>query len=558
MPSEVSLPIPPSCAVERCGSRHDRCPQHGEQQPGVLLTKKRSQSQRIGSLGESLFQTFCEQNYLIPNKPEQDFGFDFLCQIDLAKNLAELGQIAGTIIGFSVRSTITSDGKIKLTRADAECLLAAEFPTGLALVKLHETDPCEIFFRLLDEDFTSELYAFVASRKKVKHFVLKDLLPGAKIREEVKRASVSGFVERSRLAATKQRAEPVIGAVHIEIRRDSSGQETLVTALDLYKYFEQKTDSDKLSLHMATFGAPRFRSQRLRDLALKERLMGNLARLPQPYVLTGFVMDEPVIAQVSNSDAAATIRLSHTGNEHHVGYVHEAGFALTISTRKKRDGQYVHEMDTLVDDASDSNWTDHLDLLRFLDACRPDSKLLFQGDREVVLDADYFTGLGNCSNFASALLGARSIKGFDHVPVMIRDMALEESHASMVWLAAAASPSAHVIPRGLIFGQANESDCEPRNAIIEVPVVCNLATATVVAWFSGRGSILFHQGEPCGFKVETYDSREVETLEKIAKISTAPEIPLGPATLTLRDGVFAPTSENAPYRQDIHLTWYLD
>jgi hypothetical protein len=539
-------------------AKHDRCPQHGEQQPGVLMTKKRSQSQRIGSLGESLFQTFCEQNYLIPNKPGQDFGFDFLCQIDLAENLAELGQIAGTIIGFSVRSTATRDGKIKLTRADVESLLAAEFPTGLALVKLHETDPCEIFFRLLDDNFTSELYAFVASKKKVKHFVPNDLLPGVKIREEVKRASVAGFVERSRLAATKQRTEPVIGAVHIEIRRDSDGQETLVTALDLYKYFEQKTDSDKLSLHLATFGAPRFRSQRLRDLALKERLMGNLARLPQPYVLSGFVMDEPVLAQVSSSDAAATIRLSRTGNERHFGYIHEAGFALTISTRKKQDGQYVHEMDALVDEVSDSNWTDHLDLLKFLDACRPDSKFVFQGGRKVVLDADYFTGLGNCSNFASALLRARSFKGFDHVPVLIRDMALEESRAAMAWLAAAASPGAHVIPRGLIFGHANESDCEARNAIIEVPVVCNLATATVVTWFSARGSILFHQGEPCGFKVEAYESREVETWEKVTKISTAPEIPLGPATLTLRDGVFATTSENAPYRQDIHLTWRLN
>ncbi|WP_153054303.1 hypothetical protein [Planomonospora sphaerica] len=501
---------------------------------------------------------FCEENYLIPNKMEHDFGFDFLCQIDMAKSLAQLGQISGAIVGFSVRSTIKASGKIKVTRADAECLLAAKFPVGLALVKVNEEGPGEVFFRLLDEEFTVELCSFLASKKGVKHFVPGDLLPGVEIQEEMKRASASGFVERSRLIAAEKFAAPIVGDVHIQIRRDSDGHTTLVTALDLYKYFEQRNDSDRRALHLATFGVPRLRNKRLRSLALKEGLMGGLARLPQPYVLAGFVMDEPSPTRVGGPTATADLLLFRTGNEHHFGYVHEAGFALTISRRKKQDGQYVHEMHALVDEESDSDWADHLDLLKFLDACRPDSEFTFRGDREIVLEAAYFEGLGKCSNFASALLQSRFLTGFENVPVIVRDMTLEESRATMSWLAAAAMPDSHVIPRKLMTMNVEEGDCEARDALIEVPVVCNLAEASVVVWFSGKGSVFFYEGEPCGFKVRAYESREVEVWEKFAKNSTFPEISLGIATLTIQNGVFAVASENALYGHDIHLAWRLE
>jgi hypothetical protein len=522
------------------------------------LSKKRSQSQRIGSLGESLFRVFCEKNYLIPNKVEHDFGFDFLCQIDLAKNRAQLGQVAGNFVGFSVRSTIKPDGQIKLRRADVECLLAAELPVGLALVKLDGAESGEVFFRLLDEDFTAELCAFVASKKGSKRFVPGDLLPGAEIQESMKRALVSGFVERSRLVAAEKLTAPVVGDVRIQIRRDGDGQATLVAALDLYKYFEQRNDADKRSLHLATFGAPRFRGRRLRNLALKERLMGGLARLPEPYVLAGFVMDEPTPTRVRGPVATADLLLFHTGNEHHFGYVHEAGFALTISYRKKLDGQYIHEMHALVDEESDSEWADHADLLEFLDACWPNSEFVFRGDRDMFFEAAYFEGLGNCSNFATALLKARTLTGFEDVPVIVRDMALEESRTTIAWLAAAASPDSHVIPRGLMTKNVEESDCEARSATVKVPVVCNLARASVVVQFSGRGSVFFHEGDPCGFKVPTYESRKVEVRKKLAKNSALPEVSLGIATFNIQDGALAMTPENAPYSQDIHLRWRLD
>jgi len=200
---------------------------------------------------------------------------------------------------------------------------------------------------------------------------------------------------------------------------------------------------------------------------------------------------------------------------------------------------------------------DHPDLLEFLGSCHPDSEFVFRGDRELILDAASFGDLGNCANFATALLGACALTGFEDVPVVISDMALEESRTSIAWLALAASDSPFV-PRGLMTKNVEECDCEVRSATIEVPVVCNLAGASVIVWFSGRGSVLFHEGDPCGFKVPAYESREVQVRKKLTKNSALPELSLGVATLIFQGGALAVAPENAPYRKDVHLIWQLD
>ncbi|MFE7329407.1 hypothetical protein ACFU8W_31390 [Streptomyces sp. NPDC057565] len=521
------------------------------------MPKKRNSSQRIGSIGEDRFRIFCHENFLIPNRVENDFGFDFLCQLDLTASFSQTGQISGTILGFSVRSTDRVDGRIKLTRSDAECLLAADFPVGLALVKLDQVRSAEVYFRFLDPDFIVSLSEFLSSTKQSKHFTPKDLLPASEITETVRRVSAPGYVEQSRVQAAERLAEPIAGNVRIQIQRDGQNEVTLVTSLDLYSFFEQGTESERDALFLATFGAPRFRGKRIRDLALKGGLMRGIARLPQPYVLRGFVMDDPTVAKVNGPRGSASLSVLRTANDHHYGYVHAAGFALTVSHRIKRNGQYVHEMRTLVDPKSDSPLEEHPALLHFLNSCYPDSTFTFDGEG-LTLDTPNFSGIGDCANFASALLGARTLTGWQDVRVTVSDMAIEESRKSMMWLAAAAAPGSHVLPRGLVIRDVQESECDARNAVIYVPVVCNLATTSVVTWFSGKGSVLYHQDEPCGFKVNVYETREVEVVKRLPKKSIFPEVPLGPALLIFRGDAVETVQGHPSGWGDIHCRWEWD
>lgn len=365
------------------------------------MPKKRNAAQRIGAIGEDRFRLSCQENFIIPNKVEHDFGFDFLCQPDLAASFGRTGPVSGVFVGFSVRATNRDDGRIRLNRADAECLLAAQFPTGLALVQLNGPKSAAVYFRMMDAAFIVELSHFLASAKKAKHFTPTDMRPLAEIRDAIGEVGAPGYLEQVRADAARRIAEPITGPVQIQIHRDADSQATLITSLDLYAWFEQGTPAEQEALYLATFGEPARRDQRMRELALNGKVMGGLAHLPEPYVLAGFVMDHPTTVCVQTTPVSAELPVLRTANEHHFGYVYPAGFALTVSARVEKDGQYVHLMQALADPDSDALLADHPVLLEFLTTCHPESVFCFDNGDGLTLDVTYFDSLGDLARCAA-------------------------------------------------------------------------------------------------------------------------------------------------------------
>lgn len=503
--------------------------------------KRRTPEQRIGDIGEDHFRLFCTSNNLLPTKVERDYGLDFLCQVDLAASLSQTGTLAGTPVGFSVRATARADGRIKLTRSDAECLLAAELPVALALVNLRDGQGTEIYFRFLDRDFIVELHEFLSSAKKVKHFKPADLKSAAIFRDELAPALAPGFVEKARVAAAELLASPVEGAVCVEVRRGSQGELTLTTAFDFYRLFDRRSPDQLKALMIATFGAPRFRDDRLSRLALNAGLCGGLARLPAPYMLRGFMMDGPASMRIRGADDGVELSLLKTADEHHVGWVHEAGVAFIGGERRiDQDGHYVHDMEILVDADSDSPLAAHPELVSFLGTCRPGTLIEFDAPGSFALEAECFEGIATCSDFASAFIAASGLPGWDQVRVSVKDLASEESLKSMLWLASAAVPSSHVAPRGLFIKDVEASDCTAVEAVVHLPVVCNLVDGAVVVWLSGDGVVYHHHDEPCGFMVNVFGSREVTTTRRLSKETDLPEAVLGVGNIALsREGPLA-------------------
>jgi hypothetical protein len=510
-------------------------------------------------MGETWFRVLCQEGFLIPNKMEADYGFDFLCQQDLSTSRAGVGQVSGSLLGFSVRATARPDGQIKLSRKDAECLLAAEFPVGLVLVHLKPADtPPPMYFRFLDADVIVKLTRFLDSNHQAVHFTPGSMRPAREFRESAHRACASGFVERARVEAAEAISTPIVGDVRIQVSRTADDQATLITALNLYKYFEQGTDAEQEALYLATFGAPEYRGERLAKLAIKGRLVTSLARLPKPYVLAGFVTGEPANVQLQGPHPSADLSMPRTANEHHNGYVHEAGFALTISARTPHEGGYIHRMRVLADPRSDALLAEHPDLLRLLEVCTPDSTFTFRSAAESEIGADYFDGLGDCVNFACGLREARALAGWDSVAVKVKDMASEESRTSMMWFAAAADVGREILPRGLVLGDIDEADCDPVPGVIHLPVLCNLSDATIVTWFTGRGAVLQYDGEPRGFTVASFSEREVEVRPKLTKQSIYPEALIGPATIIMKNGSTEQVEPSPLIPNDLTLQFELD
>ncbi|MFF9547371.1 hypothetical protein ACF1B4_27745 [Streptomyces albidoflavus] len=518
------------------------------------MPKKRSPSQRIGSLGEDRFRLFCHENFLIPNKLENDFGFDFLCQRDLAVDFSATGEVGGVFLGFSVRSTNRPDGRIKLTRSDAECLLTADFPTGIVLIHLDETRSGHTYFRYLDSDLIVQLSTFLASTKKAKHFTPADLQPPQNFRKATARACAPGRLEQDRLEAARQLTTSITGPAEIQVRRDRNSQATLVTAVDFYAYFEQATPAQKQDLYLATFGIPALRAARLRELAINSQIIGGLARLPQPYVLSGFVVDDPTPTHVAGPDARADLDLLRTANDLHHGYVHPAGFALTVSGRVKLGNEHVHHMRALADPDSEERLEDHLDLVTFLDACRPDGAVTF-GPGGLTVDLPYFDGLEQCVNFAQAYLAARRLTGWQQTDIKVKDMANLESQRSLLWLACAASGARP--PLGLLVGVVEEAQCVRKPATVEIPVICNFTGFGVVTHFTGHGAALFHEDELQGFTVDSYEAPTVGGLPR-QPTSGDPEVRVGGSRIVFRDLQFVAGSGDSTGAGELQVRVRLD
>jgi hypothetical protein len=173
--------------------------------------KRRSFSQRVGTGGELAFRNLAHRQGLVCTKVEEDFGIDFMCQVDLDHLSREASDIASSVVGACVRATQATSGTVYLYPGDAENLLNSGTPLVFVLAHLtSEAAHAPMYHRIVDEVFIRELHEFLdrgASRLEI--------APGACKTEDEFRTSVAemlsfGYSERVRVAVAAARVNSVL------------------------------------------------------------------------------------------------------------------------------------------------------------------------------------------------------------------------------------------------------------------------------------------------------------------------------------------------------------
>lgn len=67
------------------------------------MGKKITVSQKIGDLGEVIFEKFAIENGLIPNKVKRDYGIDFVCQPTERSSSVGINRVKSSLLGVNVR-----------------------------------------------------------------------------------------------------------------------------------------------------------------------------------------------------------------------------------------------------------------------------------------------------------------------------------------------------------------------------------------------------------------------------------------------------------------------
>jgi hypothetical protein len=501
------------------------------------MTKLRNPSNRIGSTGEKAFALFADHNGVLATKAGEDVGLDFLCQVDEDHEAKGSSEIAGAVIGFAVRSTAADGGRVRLDRDDAEFLLRMDTPVGVVLVTDPKEDP-SFHHRMVDEAFTNELVEFLASGRETMSLTPAQCRDASEFRADVLRSLGPGEVERRRVAVAKQRLSAKVAIGRIQIVRDDSGAITVVSALDLWSLFDQLGDENRRLLHYATFGAPELLQERVAAMVVREDLIEDLDRLPEPYMIRGSIQNAESELRVEGPGGEARCRLRLTRNGEHYGYVHDGGFAITVSKRKEKGGVWVHEFEAFADPDVGLDLEDHPDLWAFLTACVPGAVVIDEAVPDWRFGVEQFAYLPWFGAFAACLKDASALPGWSSRIAELRDALDEETMNSVQWLAAVASDLTRIPkPAFVLEGDDGSADPESEPGRWTVPVVVNTTRASAVTWLTCSGELFLRNDAVVGVRTEEYHDVRVDVVEeRAAKGTIEPEFVFDPSSTALALG----------------------
>jgi len=319
--------------------------------------KLRAVANKIGDAGEKKFDARAIDYGLIATKVSNDYGIDFVCQIDEQPESPSRSAISGVFVAVSVRATKRPDGRITLTRADADYVLRSDSVTMVALVHLQPGGPEHIYVRVVDEEFRKELAVFLRADNATVSFTPAQFEPIGRVRELLAPACAPGFVQQTRIASVVAGLEPVLPGLRMHVEQTPSGSFTVVTASNLFSLFGATPDeTGRDPRFVAAFGAPTQMGARIRDLGVAPTLVDSLNGLPAGLLVHGMTEHDVDDWIVTSEKGEARLQLESLETPEHTGWRHQAGWSLVISKAVERDGRMVHELQAFADRMSTSTF----------------------------------------------------------------------------------------------------------------------------------------------------------------------------------------------------------
>jgi len=488
--------------------------------------KRRAPSNRIGERGEKKFDAAAADHGLLAAPIKNDYGFDFLCQVDEDHDSAGSSGLSGGLVGVSVRTTANAAGRIKLDRADARALLAAQFASMVALVHLPKKGAESISVRVLDEAFRNKLGAFLLSERDTVSFTPVDFAPIANVRRLLAPALEPGFVLQSRLASIMSGLEPHIPGMRLAVEQDSTGSWTVVTADNLFSLFAGELDDRQDPRYLTAFGSPSRMPNRLRELDVTPRLVTSLDGLPKGLVIIGATEHEDAEWTVVDDDGSADCILSSAETPQHTGWRHAAGWSLVISRPVLHAGVYVHELKAFADPDEELALGSKPDLNAFLLRCGRTARVGRKSWGEQPLAAWDFEDMPRYNMFAQWLADAAEVAPAGTHLAFLRDAHDDDTMRALHWLSALQrDPANPGVRLGFMLGDAEGAPDQPCE--LRLPVLLATAQTSLLVELRCQARIAVGQdGGIAGLQIERVQHVSASELADRANTTHFPEFVL--------------------------------
>lgn len=459
--------------------------------------KRQSSSQRIGTVGERIFQLWASKAGLTADKVAEDFGIDFYC-----RPVGAAGVVSGTIIAVQVRSTEAFARKrIELDRSDVLTALGVEIAYCLVGVDIVQE---RVGFKFLDEQLLAKFHEFLRSERETWSMRFRDLPHGQDMfRDELTRIATPGVQQRLRLLHTQEVIKSDIPGAHISVSHGDGGSVATVAVPWLPAVFEVEPAMRETVLRTVLIDGE-IPHDSMPGLRLKSDVLEPVFRLGDgEQILVGGPFSHRGALVLSDALGECRVPVMMRAMDGDVAFATSTGLVIRFSRGEHTDSDSQDFVEWALTTHQVTPLGVSRDELIFLRRLRPSAKLRVMRDVQYDLSAP----LARVGERVEALELICSATGLTLSDFILADIFDEELILSITVLESIArGVKLPEYLRGFVVGEAATAEIWPHhNATYMVPVVANLKQRGVVAWLRGRCRVSLREGKICGFKPLTQD-----------------------------------------------------
>ena len=376
------------------------------------MGKKITRSQKIGDLGESIFETFALKNGLIPNKVKRDYGIDFVCQPTQRSLFAGISQVKSSLLGVNVRSSSQRRVRVKYSKDDITQILKTDFPVLLALVDVENE---VIYHRFLDIDLLEFLHYKIAQGKQSVTMTPSKMNHGdQEFQNALALVMEAKYQQKLRLRVMQHRLSQLVGPSRLSIQRSPEGSFAVVEIFNFEEIFKNQEDKIKSTVREIILSSRLDRGFSLPSEQINRAIVHELGDYVEKIALFTRIPSKPetLFVKCNNNVAECLFEVRKFGDE--ISFYHVAGLSIIFSgPRKGEDDLYYHYFDVKYNDPASEPLFDHKEVINFLKNCKENATLHLGDVNSIAFELNNYPtliGLGILVSYLESIYGELKIE----------------------------------------------------------------------------------------------------------------------------------------------------
>jgi len=466
--------------------------------------KRRSEGQRIGEIGESVFCIWATKNLLVPQKAKPDYGIDFFCQV-MNPVTRSVEECTGAVIATQVRGiTGNARRRIVMDRTDVESALRSDTPYCLIAV---DTSLQKVYHLFLDETLLREFHSFLEENSETKSIPLNRFSTGSEdFRKSLMSVATPAYQNRIRLVKTELNISSDIPGTKIRIIQSSRSNSAVVSVPWITQIFEIEPDKRE-EIFTIVFEDGSFPLVDTRRLKLRESLATVQPLVDGPIFIRGtFEQEVELFVRLKQTYRTEPFLLRRLDDKR--AYIHRSGLILIVSDRRLDDvdGLYKHFMEIKITRSFAISLGKSSDMLEFLRTLSQGAIINEVGKSGIPVES--WSGLERVGPFVVAVQ-----KVYDHLGINLSDVFLadvqDEEFGKTITLIEYLLDGMGIerIMPGFLLGPAAGHPPDPDRWVdvgFRIPILVNLGQRGIEIWVKGTGHVYLHEKEKliCGFRID--------------------------------------------------------